>query len=87
MASIVSLAERPDGARGAYEVALEAVPDIPGGEAERVEPFDDWLLHEMMGPGDRLREVLVLRGSTDVGTSRADGGQARIGAVAVSRGR
>jgi GNAT superfamily N-acetyltransferase len=50
---IVSWAERPDHARGVYEVALEAAPDIPGGEDERVEPFDDWLVHEMMGPGDR----------------------------------
>jgi GNAT superfamily N-acetyltransferase len=56
---IVQWAERPELARGMYEVVLEAAPDIPGGEDERVEPFDDWLAHDMEGPGDRPEATFV----------------------------
>jgi GNAT superfamily N-acetyltransferase len=50
---IVAWAERPDLARGIYEVALEASPDVPGWEDEIVEPFEKWLVNDMQGSGDR----------------------------------
>jgi GNAT superfamily N-acetyltransferase len=56
---IVQWAERPELARGMYEVVLEAAPDIPGGEDEQLEPFDDWLAHDMRGPGDRPAATFV----------------------------
>jgi GNAT superfamily N-acetyltransferase len=56
---IVTWADRPELARGMYEVALEAEPDIPGFEDEEVEPFDDWLAHDMQGSGDRPEATFV----------------------------
>lgn len=56
---IVTWAERPDLARGMYEVAAEATPDIPGQEDEIVEPFEDWLAHEMQGSGDKPEATFV----------------------------
>lgn len=56
---ITTWAERPELARGMYEVVLEAVPDIPGSEHEQVEPFEDWLAHDMQGPGDRPAATFV----------------------------
>jgi GNAT superfamily N-acetyltransferase len=50
---IVTWDQRPELARGIYEVACEAYPDIPGDRDETVESFEDWLEHEMRGPGDR----------------------------------
>jgi mycothiol synthase len=52
-------AERPELARGMYEVVLEAAPDIPGGEDEQIEPYEDWLAHDMEGPGDRRDATFV----------------------------
>lgn len=56
---ITTWAERPELARGMYEVFLEAAPDIPGGESELIEPFEDWLAHDMEGPGDRPEATFV----------------------------
>ena len=56
---IVTWAERPELARGIYEVALEALPDIPGSEDDEVEPFEDWLAHDMQGSGDRPEATFV----------------------------
>jgi GNAT superfamily N-acetyltransferase len=50
---IVTWAERPELTHGLYDVALEASPDIPGAEDERVEPFEEWLSVHMRGEGDR----------------------------------
>jgi GNAT superfamily N-acetyltransferase len=50
---IVTWAERPEITRGLYEVACEALPDIPDSEDEQVEPFDEWLSVHMQGPQDR----------------------------------
>jgi mycothiol synthase len=50
---IVTWAERPELARGIYEVSLEASPDVPGYEDEVAEPFEDWLAHDMEGAGDK----------------------------------
>ena len=49
---IVSWAERPQLAWGLYEVYVESSPDVPGSEHAQPEPFEDWLAHEMQGPGD-----------------------------------
>jgi len=56
---IVTWAERLELARGIYEVTLEAEPDIPGAEHDLVKPFDDWLAHDMQGPGDRPDATFV----------------------------
>ena len=56
---IVSWAERPELARGMYAVSVEAVPDIPGSEDEEMEPFEDWLAHDMQGSGDKPEATFV----------------------------
>jgi GNAT superfamily N-acetyltransferase len=56
---IATWAERPDLTRGMYEVALEAEPDIPGADDTQVVPFEDWLAHDMRGPGDRPEATFV----------------------------
>jgi GNAT superfamily N-acetyltransferase len=50
---VVTWAERPELARGMYEVSLEAFPDVPGFEDDELESYEDWLAHEMQGSGDR----------------------------------
>ena len=68
---IVTWAERPELARGIYEVALEALPDIPGSEEDEVEPFEDWLAHDMQGSGDRPEATFVaLAGEEVVGYAK-----------------
>jgi len=56
---IMTWADRPELASGMYEVALEAEPDIPGSEDDEVEPFGDWLAHDMQGSGDRPEATFV----------------------------
>jgi GNAT superfamily N-acetyltransferase len=56
---IVTWADRPELIRGIYDVAVEALPDIPNNYEERVEPFEDWLAHEMQGYGDRPEATFV----------------------------
>jgi len=56
---IVAWAERPELSRGIYEVAVEASPDVPGWEDELMEPFEDWLAHDMQGAGDRPEATFV----------------------------
>lgn len=56
---IVTWAERPELARGIYEVALEAWPDIPGADDERVEPFEEFLSMHMQGEGDRADGTFI----------------------------
>lgn len=63
---IVTWAERPQLARGIYEVALEALPDIPGEEDYTVEPFEDWLEHEMRGRGDKPEATFVALAENEV---------------------
>jgi GNAT superfamily N-acetyltransferase len=50
---LVTWAERPELTRGLYDVACEALPDIPDSEDEQVEPYDEWLAIHMQGPQDR----------------------------------
>jgi GNAT superfamily N-acetyltransferase len=63
---IVTWAERPELARGIYEVAVEASPDVPGWEDELLEPFEDWLAHDMQGSGDRPEATFVARAGDEV---------------------
>ena len=68
---IVTWAERPGVARALYDVYVEAKPDIPGEEDEPVEAFEDWLAHDMGGPGDRPEATFVaLAGDEVVGYSK-----------------
>jgi mycothiol synthase len=67
---IVPWSERPELARGLYEVYAEATPDIPGNE-EQVESYDDWLALHMHGPGDRADATFVaVAGSEAVGFAK-----------------
>jgi GNAT superfamily N-acetyltransferase len=70
--TITTWAERPDSIRGIYDVAVEASADIPGDEDREVEPFEDWVAHEMeAGPGDRKDATFVaLAGDEVVGYSK-----------------
>ena len=56
---IVTWAERPELARGLYEVHSEAAPDIPGEEDLPQASFEDWLEHDMGGPGDKPEATFV----------------------------
>ena len=56
---ITTWAERPDLARGIYEVACEAYPDEPGSAENELEPFERWLAQDMQGAGDRPEAVFV----------------------------
>ncbi|MBA3717793.1 MAG: GNAT family N-acetyltransferase [Actinobacteria bacterium] len=70
--AIISWAERPDVIRGLYEVAVEASLDIPGDEDDQIEPFEDWVSHEMeSSPGDRKDATFVaIAGDEVVGYSK-----------------
>lgn len=68
---IVTWAERPELARGMYEVACEAYPDIPGLDDDEMEPFEDWLSHDMQGSGDRADATFVaVAGDETVGYAK-----------------
>jgi mycothiol synthase len=68
---VITWAERPDLARGIYEVACEADLDIPGERDALMEPFEDWLTHEMQGAGDRPDATfLALAGDKVVGYAK-----------------
>ena len=77
--TITSWADQPELIRGIYEVALEAFPDIPGEEEEGVEPFEEWVGHEMLsGPGDRPEATFVaVAGDEVVGYSKFSLGEAQ----------
>ena len=50
---IVTWADRPDLARGLYDVACEAYPDEPGSEGNLMDPYEAWLAKDMRGDSDR----------------------------------
>jgi GNAT superfamily N-acetyltransferase len=56
---IVTWAERPELARGLYEVHSEASRDIPGEEDQPTESFETWLKNDMGGPGDKPEATFV----------------------------
>ena len=47
---IVSLAERPDLARAAWEVEVEAIQDVPAPDALTARPFERWVDYNLEGP-------------------------------------
>jgi GNAT superfamily N-acetyltransferase len=68
---IVTWADRPDLTRGIYEVATEAYADMPGSEEDPMEPFEDWLEHDMRGAGDQAEATFVaLAGDEVVGYAK-----------------
>lgn len=50
---IVTWAERPTAAEGMYEVAREAMADIPGEAETDIGTFEEWLSRDMQGVSDR----------------------------------
>jgi GNAT superfamily N-acetyltransferase len=75
--AIVTWAERPELARGIYEVAREAYPDVPG-EDEVMAPFADWLSVDMQGSGDRPEATFIaLCGDEVVGYAKFSLGDTR----------
>ena len=42
-----------------YEVACEAYPDVPGDRDTAMEPYEDWLAHDMRGSGDLPEATFV----------------------------
>jgi GNAT superfamily N-acetyltransferase len=56
---IVSWSDRPELAAGLYEVAREAVPDIPGEEDDDIGTLEEWLERDMQGGSDDPRAVFV----------------------------
>jgi mycothiol synthase len=57
--------ERPELARPIYEVACEALPDIPGDQDRTMETFDEWLV-KMERPSDRAAPTFVGVASDEV---------------------
>jgi len=68
---IVTWAQRPELARGMYEVDLETHPDIPGFEDVAAEPFEDWMAHHMQRPTDSPEATFIaLAGEEVVGFAK-----------------
>jgi len=68
---IVTWAQRPELARGMYEVDVEIHPDIPGFEDVAVEPFEDWMAHNMHRPTDSPEATFIaLAGEKVVGFAK-----------------
>jgi GNAT superfamily N-acetyltransferase len=64
---IVTWAERPALARGMYEVAREAYPDVPGDEDADIGSFEEWLARDLEGSeGDRPEATFVALAGGDV---------------------
>jgi mycothiol synthase len=68
---IVTWAKRPELIRGIYEVYRGTSGDIPGEEDAELEPFEDWLAHDMSGAGDSPEWTFVaVAGDEVVGYSK-----------------
>jgi GNAT superfamily N-acetyltransferase len=68
---IVTWAQRPELARGMYEVDLEAHPDIPGFKDVALEPFEGWMAHYMQRPTDSPDATFIaLAGEEVVGFAK-----------------
>ena len=68
---VVTWAQRPELARGMYEVDLEIHPDIPGFEDVALEPFEDWMAHNMQRPTDSPEATFIaLDGEEVVGFAK-----------------
>ena len=96
---IVSWAERPELARGLYDVSVEASPDVPGFEHERAGAVRGLararhartrrlargdLRRGSRRRGRRLREVLAHRRAADERPPRPDRGEARVARTRVA---
>ncbi len=83
---VVTLAERPDMARGVYEVAAEALIDIPGSEDWLPPPFEQFVASHLRG----LVIFVALSDGEAIGyaklVGRPDGRTADHGITAVRRG-
>jgi len=79
---VVTWAERPELARGMYEVMCEAHPDIPGAEDEVTAGFDEWLSADMQGAGDRPEATwIALADGQVVGYAKLAISNARPGVI------
>ena len=68
---IVTWAQRPELARGMYEVEAETYPYIPGFEDVALEPFEDWMAHNMQRPTDSPEATFIaLDGEEVVGFAK-----------------
>ncbi len=68
---IVTWAQRPELARGMYEVDVETHRDIPGFGDVAVEPFEDWMAHHMQRPADSPEATFIaLAGEEVVGFAK-----------------
>jgi GNAT superfamily N-acetyltransferase len=68
---IITWAQRPELARGMYEVDLETHRDIPGFEDVAAEPFEDWMAHNMQRPTDSPEATFIaLAGEEVVGYAK-----------------
>lgn len=56
---IVTWAQRPDLAVGMYEVDVEIHRDIPGFDNIQVEPFQEWMTHNMRRPTDSPEATFI----------------------------
>ncbi len=63
---IVTWAQRPELARGMFEVDLETHPDIPGFEDVVLEPFEDWMAHNMQRPTDSPEATFIALADEEV---------------------
>src|SRR5579863_6118166 len=63
---IVTWAQRPELARGMYEVDFETHSDIPGFEDVTVEPFEDWMTHNMQRPADSPEATFIALAGEEV---------------------
>lgn len=55
----VTRAQRPDLVSGMYEVAMDAVPDIPGSDGEGPGRFEDWHTFEVERPNHRPETCFI----------------------------
>jgi GNAT superfamily N-acetyltransferase len=78
---VVVWAERPELARGIYDVACEAYPDEPGSGDVEMEPFEGWLSQDMQGSGDRADAVFVALAGEEVAGYAKLSMSARLGYV------
>ena len=82
---IVTLADRPELARGAYDVGSEALPDVPGSEDWTPPPFEQFLATHLRG----LAVFLAVADGEVVGYAklhaRPDGRAATHGMTSVKR--
>ncbi len=68
---IVTWAQRPELARGLYDVYVEADPDVPGQDEDELPGFEEWLADDMQGASDRADAVFVaLAGDEPVGYAK-----------------